>query len=65
MFLPTWIVQYDSRRPSLTRPLTRADRGEVQVGAADREGAAAVFRQRFPAGHRIRSISMGSATGFA
>lgn len=65
MNLPTWKVQYDTRRPGLGRPLTRADRSEVEVAAADREGAAAAFRQRYPAAYKIRSISPGSATGFA
>jgi hypothetical protein len=64
-FLPTWIVQYDKRRPTLTAPLAAADRGEIEVSALDREAAAAAFRQRFPADHMIRSISPGSATGFA
>jgi hypothetical protein len=55
-FLPTWIVQYDKRRPTLTAPLAAADRGEIEVSALDRKAAAAAFRQR---------ISPKSATGFA
>jgi hypothetical protein len=64
VFLPTWIVWYNKRRPRLGHGLTAADRGSIEVGALDRAGAAAAFSQRFPTYH-IVSISMGSATGFA
>lgn len=63
MLMPTWIVHYRRRRPSLTRPLTRADYLSVEVGAIDRDGAARAFNQRYSG--EIVSISMGSATGFA
>jgi hypothetical protein len=57
-FLPTWIVQYDKRRPTLTASLAAADRGEIQVcPPLDRGAAAAAFRQWFPADHMIGSIS--------
>lgn len=65
MMLPTWMVQYVTRRPALHAGLTRADRGEVEVAALDRGGAAAAFNQRYPANCRIEAIYLKSATGFA
>jgi hypothetical protein len=65
MFLPTWTVQYVTRRPTLTRGLTMRDRGEIEVAGLDRDHAAAAFRQRFPSNYRIEAIFPKSATGFA
>lgn len=63
--LPTWTVQYVTRRPTLRAGLTMRDREEIEVAAMDREGAAAAFNQRFPANYRIEAIFMKSATGFS
>jgi hypothetical protein len=63
MQLPVWLVEYEARRPTLTRPLTTEDHLSILVGASDRDGAAAAFRQRY-GGHRIVSISLHSALGF-
>lgn len=65
MDLPTWLVQYDRRRPTLIEPLRTADHSEIEVAAIDEAGAEAAFRQRFPACCTIRSISLKPATGFA
>lgn len=64
IFLPTWTVQYSERRPTLTAPLTRRDRDEIEVAALDREGAERSFKQRFPQ-YEIEAIFPKSATGFA
>lgn len=63
MPLPSWTVQYLSRRPTLTRPITTADHAEIEVGALDRAGAEAAFKQGFPASHKILAIILKSATG--
>jgi len=60
---PQWRVEYRKRRPTLTSPLTSRDYATVIVGAMDREGAAAAFRQRFDAQCEIVSVSLESATG--
>lgn len=61
--LPTWWVEYERRRPTLRSPLTSEDRGKIEVGALDREGAAAAFRQRFAG--KIVAIYPESGTGFS
>ena len=61
--LPTWIVHYAKRRPSLVAPLTGRDYEELEVGAKDRDGAAAAFNQRMPAQCSIVSIRLGGALG--
>jgi hypothetical protein len=63
--LPTWIVEYATRRPTLSRPLTSGDYRRAEVSAMDRDGAAAAFSQRFGVLCRIVSIYPGSATGMA
>ena len=65
MMLPTWIIQFTTRRPTIRAGLTMNDRGEVEVAALDRERAAAAFRQRFPASYQIEAIFVGSPTGFS
>jgi len=61
--LPMWVVHYTKRRPSLVAPLTAQDHAELEVGAMDRDGAAAAFNQRMPAQCRIVSIHLGGALG--
>jgi hypothetical protein len=65
MFLPTWMVYYRKRRPTLGRPLTSRDYDAVEVGAMSQEDAAAAFRQRFPPSHEIMAICAESGTGMA
>lgn len=62
--LPTWFVTYTTRRPTVCRPLTAADYATVEVGAANKDGAAAAFRQRFPPSNMIVCIAAGSGLGF-
>lgn len=61
--LPTWIIWYRTRRPTLTAPLAHRDYAQIEVSAMDRDGAAAAFRQRYH--YEIVSISIGSPTGMA
>ena len=63
LHLPQWRVEYVRRRPALGKPLTLADRDTVIVGALDRDGASAAFRQRYPAGYNIEAITLYSAMG--
>lgn len=59
--MPTWLVEYETRRPTLTHPLTSADRGSVEVWARDLAGAKDAFRQRYA--YIITAVSMKSAMG--
>ncbi len=65
--LPTWIMTYARRRPRLGAPLVSTDYAEAEVGALDRDGAAATFTQvmgmRGNYEARIVSIHIGSGTG--
>lgn len=63
--LPTWIVEYQRRRPTITRPLGRDDYLRVEVAALDEDRASAAFRQRYPAACRIVAVYVGSPTGMA
>jgi hypothetical protein len=65
MLMPTWIVEYARRRPTITRPLVRVDYLRIEVAAIDPDRALAAFRQRFPVECKVVSISVGSPTGMA
>lgn len=60
---PIWNVQYQSRRPTLTRPLTGADYEIIEVTATNREHAAYLAARRLGPRCRVVAVWMASATG--